>query len=298
MMPDRKLLLFGGYGQVGTEIRKRATTFGWSVVAPSQAEADITKSDDTRRFIVSCNPDAVVNAAAYTAVDKAESDSDRAYSVNAHGAYAVSLGCSELGVPLIHFSTDYVYSGTGSHPLSEDSLVDPINEYGRSKLEGEELIQKVYPNLTTILRTSSVFGIGGHNFVKTMLKLFSEKGEMCVVSDQIMSPTWAGWDAEVVLRLLQQEKTNFGIFNCACAGAVSWHEFACAIRDASGKEYEPGKKTFIQAISASDYVTPARRPLYSALDCGKLETRIGVPMMSWKEGLAAFLEDFAKEETQ
>lgn len=286
----RTLLIFGGGGQIGTELLKRSSLFNWRVVAPDYRELDITDEGSVVSYIRNSRPSAVVNSAAYTAVDKAEQERQAAHAVNALGARYVARGCSLIGVPLIHFSTDYVYSGNGQVPLREDAEVDPQNYYGLSKLEGERFVQEEHGQKSIILRTSSVFGTGGHNFVKTMLRLFSEREELRVVADQIMTPTWAGWAAEVVYRILEQEFRP-AVFHCACAGALSWYDFACEIAARSKVECSPGRHTKIIAIPASEYPTPAVRPKYSALDCSQLESYLGCSMMPWIVGLEAFLRE-------
>jgi dTDP-4-dehydrorhamnose reductase len=287
---SRTLLVLGGGGQIGSEIIKRSSRNDWQVLAPDYRELDITREALVAAFIQTHNPSAVVNCAAYTAVDKAEQERERAYEVNALGARYVARGCSLLEVPLIHFSTDYVYPGKGHEPLREDAEVDPQNYYGFSKLEGERFVQEEHGQQSIILRTSSVFGSGGHNFVKTMLHLFSLREEVRVVADQIMTPTWAGWAAEVVYRILEQEFRP-ALLHCACAGALSWYDFSSEIAARSKVECSPGRHTKIIAIPASEYPTPAVRPMYSALDCSLLATYLGCGMMPWMLGLEAFLRE-------
>lgn len=287
---SRKLLIVGGGGQIGSELIKRSSLYNWRVLAPNCRELDITQKDSVLSFIRDNKPSAVINSAAYTAVDKAEQERQVAYEVNALGARHVAMGCSLIGVPLIHFSTDYVYPGTGHEPLREDAEVDPQNYYGLSKLEGERFVQEEHEQMSIILRTSSVFGSGGHNFIKTMLRLFSEREELRVVADQIMTPTWAGWAAEVVYRILEQEFRP-AIFHCACAGALSWYDFACEIAARSKVECSPGHHTKIVPIPASEYPTPAIRPMYSALDCSLLADYLGCTIMPWMVGLESFLRE-------
>lgn len=280
-----KILLFGGAGQLGSEFTFRARDLNFEVFSPAIGEVDITEETQVRYLASKIKPNVVLNFAAYTNVDKAESEQDLAFKINRDGAAFVAHAAKDVGARLIHVSTDYVFGGTGSVPLTETDPVGPINVYGRSKLAGEEEVMKVLPKHSLIVRTSSLHGQYGANFVHTMLSLFKDKKTVRVVSDQIMSPTWAGFLSEVILDLCRIPVS--GVIHCSCKGAISWYEFAQAI----AKKGFPGEAVEVVPIPVTELDRPAKRPLYSCFDLTKLESVIGRQAISWEQGLAFHLKD-------
>lgn len=284
-----KILLFGGSGQLGLEIQKRALDLAFEVLSPVQSEIDITEAQQVRFLLQRVRPDLVINSAAYTAVDKAETERDVAFAVNADGAAVVAEASREIGARCIYISTDYVFSGDGSRPLREDDPVQPKNVYGASKLAGEERVLSILGSQALVVRTSSLHGQHGENFVHTMLRLFRERPEVSIVADQYMSPTWAGWLAEVLLDLART--ATHGVVHASCGGGISWFEFAEEIWN-SVRIREPAiQKCLLKKISAADFSRPAQRPKYSVFDCSKLTQILGRSPIPWKEGLRGHLRD-------
>ena len=283
-----KILLFGGSGQLGYEIRPRAKALHIDLVAPITSEVDISDQQQVSRLIHDLKPDVIINAAAYTAVDLAESEPEKAFKVNAEGVRYIAEAAKDSGSRLIHISTDYVFDGSLGRPLKETDPVSPPNQYGASKLAGEQAALNAHPTNTLIVRTSSLHGAKGINFVHTMLKLFREKEEVSVVSDQVMSPTYAGWLAEVLLDLARLEVV--GIIHASCRGAISWYEFAKEIHMLATKSGEK-LKAQVKPISAAEFYRPAIRPSYSVFDCSKLTETLGRAPIDWKEGLKQHLKE-------
>lgn len=312
-----KILVFGGSGQLGHEIRYRALDLNFDVVAPVQSELDVSDARQVITLASQVKPDVVINCAAYTAVDKAEEEPELSFLINRDGAGHVAAAAQGAGAKLIHISTDYVFGlGTpgsskgnsrgNSHdeptegesvscvksetrPLTEEDPTGPLNVYGRSKLEGEVATMENTDGAATILRTSSLYGIKGPNFVDTMLKLFSEGKEVKVVSDIQMSPTWAGWLAEVVLDVCRIPSK--GIYHASNAGGVSWFKFAEAILDKSRGHLPQGAAASVVPVSHTEYPRPATRATYSVLDCSRLTDLIGRKPMTWEMGLDCYLQE-------
>jgi dTDP-4-dehydrorhamnose reductase len=288
-----KILLFGGSGQLGFELKKRARDLAFEVLSPVTAEVDVTEREQVQRLIAHVKPMVVVNCAAYTAVDKAEEDSERAFAVNRDGARFLAEGCAANAVRLIHISTDYVFDGLSGKPLSEDDVTNPLSVYGRSKLEGEKAITSVLGERGLILRTSSLHGQKGVNFVHTMLKLFQEKEVVKVVHDQWMSPTWAGWLAEAILDLARMECG--GIVHASCVGGVSWYEFAQGIHEIATRHFEGKRLARLEMTTAAELNRPAQRPTYSVFNLEKITRLLGRSPLPWTEGLRRHLQDLGIE---
>lgn len=286
-----RLLLWGASGQVGREISAR---IGPSTVLEEPPEnADISDAAVTASVTEQFSPDCVINCAAYTAVDKAEEERDRCFRVNADGAQHVAEAAQRAGARVVFVSTDYVFPGTARVPIPETADVDPINTYGASKAEGERRTLDLCHGEALVVRTSSVHGIYGHNFVHTMLRLFQEREELQVVEDQIMSPTWAGWLAEILLECAGRDES--GAVHASGDGQVSWFEFASAILAEAELEPEKQRVRRIHPVSTMQYPTPARRPPYSVLDCTRLEAMLGRKRLSWREGLQNHLADYRRQ---
>ncbi len=287
-----KILLFGGSGQLGYEIQQRAYDLNFELVSPVISEVDISDLDQVVYLSRKFRPEVIVNAAAYTAVDKAEEDRVPAFAVNRDGAAHTAEAAKVVGARLVHISTDYVFSGTGETPLTEESPVGPLNVYGASKLAGEEEVTRILGDRALILRTSSLHGQRGENFVHTMLKLLTERQVVRVVQDQIMSPTWAGWLAESILDLAKLG--TGGLFHASCAGAVSWYDFAAEIVALTEPRLPDGSVCRLEPTTLADFPRPAIRPRFSVLDCSKLTKVLGRRPLSWREGLRAHLRDIKR----
>jgi len=292
-----RILLIGKNGQIGWELEKRLTGLG-EIVAVGRDELDLSKPDRIRQTVQRTLPDMIVNAAAYTAVDKAETEPDRAMAVNGTAPGILAEEAKKIGSVLIHYSTDYVFDGektTGAY--LEDDSCNPQNVYGQTKLAGEQAVAKAgVPHI--ILRTSGVYGSRGKNFLRTILRLANEKKELRIVNDQVSSPTWCGAVAKATKRILLRfldhpslsEKINpvSGIYHLSCRGETSWYGFAKAILEDS-KHHLPSSELI--SIPTSEYPTPAKRPRYSVLSNEKIARTLGIEMPRWEEALKACLRD-------
>ncbi len=282
-----KILLFGGSGQLGYELKKRASDLAFDLVSPVTAELDITDREQVKFLVGSINPEVVINSAAYTAVDKAEEEVDRAFAVNRDGARNIAEACEIAKCRLIHISTDYVFDGMLGRPMREDDPVNAVSVYGSSKLEGEQAVRSILGEQALIARTQALYGQKGLNFVSTMLKLFPERDALKIVSDQFVSPTWAGWLAE---SLLDFARINCGgVVHASCSGAVSWFDFASEIMKLAGPHFAGTKLARLEQTTAEDLNRPARRPVYSAFDTSKITAMLGRSPIPWQEGLRKFL---------
>ncbi len=285
-----RVILFGSSGQVGTECKKLFSLKGWDVIALSRAEADFTVPSEVYNAVKHHQADIVVNACAYTAVDKAETEPELASLINTQSVASMGKACTELNIPTIHISTDYVFNGQSTHPYKEDDLVGPMGVYGQTKYAGEQSLQE-HNTQHIILRTSWVFSAQGNNFVKTMFRLAQSRDEISVVSDQIGCPTYAGDIAAVIaifIEKLQREKDfdQWGVYHCSNSGELSWFEFAQSIFVEGVKAGVLNKSMLVKAITTSQYPTPTARPAYSVLNSKKLETLLNKPMPDWQLGLS------------
>ncbi len=291
-----KILLTGINGQVGDALQSK---FGQhELVALSREQLDLSNADEIRRLVREIKPNLIINPAAYTAVDKAESEPELAFAINATAPQMLAEEAAKLGAAIIHFSTDYVYDGSKDNAYVETDAVNPVSVYGKSKLAGEEAIRMVgLPNL--ILRTSWVYGNYGKNFLKTILRLAGEREKLTIVGDQFGAPTSSESIADAVLKLIKHwqpaQENQSGIYHCTNVGKTSWHGFSCEII----KEYNtlagvPALKTNLEnvvAITTADYPTPAARPANSCLDNRKLKDIFGVELPSWQQGLQQVMQD-------
>ncbi|MBX7138598.1 MAG: dTDP-4-dehydrorhamnose reductase [Oligoflexia bacterium] len=284
-----KILLFGGTGQLGLEIKKRAEDLNFEVISPVISEVDITDGQQLSFLGRRVKPQLVINCAAYTDVDKAEAEPDLAFAINAAGSRNVALLCRELNCRLIHISTDFVFDGTQSAPINEQQPTNPISIYGKTKLEGEREILEQWAAASLIVRTSSLHGARGGNFVHTMLKLFAEREVVRVVNDRTMSATWAGWLAEAILDLGRLKAT--GIVHASCAGALTWFDFASAIKEQVQGKIPNVARLKLEAVSSEAFSLPAPRPKYSVFDCTHLTGLLGRSPISWREGLNSHLKE-------
>lgn len=276
------ILVFGKTGQVARELQRSVP----EAIFLDRQQADLTEPSQAACHIAEIKPDAVINAAAYTAVDRAEEEPILAHTVNADAVAAIALSCAGLGIPIVHISTDYVFSGSGTTPWTPDDPTDPIGAYGASKLAGEEALRESGAR-HVILRTSWVFSAHGNNFVKTMLRLGAERDRLNIVADQIGGPTPAAAIADACLTIAHRlaEGHNGGTYHLSGAPDVSWADFAREIFR------QAGLTPAVVDIPSSDYPTPARRPSNSRLDCSTLKAEFGITRPDWKAGLADVLKD-------
>jgi dTDP-4-dehydrorhamnose reductase len=276
------IFVIGRRGQVA-----RALARGAVVRVLGRPELDLENADSAREIVASANPSIVINAAAYTAVDKAEDDRDRAFAINATGAEAVALGAQDAGAAIIHVSTDYVFSGDNASPYLETDATGPTGVYGASKLEGEQRVLAANPD-AILVRTAWVFDAQGANFVRTMLRLAKTRNQIDVVADQRGCPTSAS-DLAAALLTIAQSPTTPGVFHCAGAGEATWAEFAREIFAQS--KARGGPHAEVRPIAASEYPTRARRPANSRLSCDKLVAAYGVRMRPWRDALSACMDE-------
>jgi len=285
-----KLLVTGSRGQVGTELVRQAQVLGWTVKAVDRDDLDITDREAVNRVIASFSPDAVTNAAAYTAVDQAEQDHAAAFAVNRDGPENLAVACADSDIPLIHYSTDYVFDGGNRDAYAESVPVAPLGVYGESKFAGEQAVRECCLKYF-ILRTSWVFSAHGNNFVKTMLRLAGERETLGVVADQFGKPTSAAEIARQTLAMLPVAEGNWGTYHLAQPDDTSWYGFAEAIFAEAEKQGALLKLETVNAIRTEDYPTPARRPANSVLCCNKLESVFGVSILPWRQSLADVIRE-------
>jgi dTDP-4-dehydrorhamnose reductase len=279
-----RILIAGKNGQIGWELQRALGALG-EVTALGRAEMDLSKADAVRARIHEIKPDIIVNAAAYTAVDKAESEPDLAMAVNGVAPGVMAQEAKRLGALLVHYSTDYVFDGTKSSPYIEEDSPNPLSVYGKTKLAGEQAVAASGADYL-ILRTSWVYSTRGKNFVLTILRLAAERPELKVVGDQHGAPTWARDIAETTARVLDEPKERSGLFHLSASGATSWFGFATEILRISGQT------TPVRSIPSSEFPSPAARPANSVLDNTKFRTRFGFELPSWQSSLQHCLADY------
>lgn len=293
-----RLLLLGANGQVGHELRRSLQPLGEVVCATRSGRlddapcevADLADGDALFAMIQRVAPDVVVNAAAYTAVDRAEDESDLAFAVNATAPGVIARACASRGARLVHYSTDYVFDGRGTRPYREDDPIAPLGVYGASKAAGEAAVRASGVR-HLILRTAWVYGLHGHNFLRTMLRLGAERDVLRVVADQVGCPTPAWWIADVTARLLVQDVPGDATLHVVTDGTASWHAFATAIVNTAAAQGRLAVAPRVEPIRTSDYPTRAARPAYSVLDTTELRRRLGRDVPDWT---AALLDTFAR----
>ena len=298
-----KILLFGGNGQVGTELQRTLAPLGELVVATRDGTsagnvisvvADFNAPRSLPAVIDTVAPDIVVNAAAYTAVDRAEGDADAAFRVNAESPERIANACAARDAWLVHYSTDYVFDGSSTRPYGEDDPVAPLGVYGASKLAGERAIQASGAR-HLIFRTAWVYAAHGHNFLRTMLRLAAERDELRVVGDQVGAPTSAGLIAEVTAQVLAQAPVQPGLWHLVASGQASWHGFADAIVAGAFERGLLPRMPRVVPIATSEYPTPAKRPAYSVLDTTRLQRDFEIRPAAWQDDLGSVLDRIADE---
>lgn len=288
-----RVLVSGARGQVGHELLRLAPQ-GFQVQGLGSAELDIGNAAQVAAVVERLQPELIINAAAYTAVDKAESEPERAWAVNRDGVRNLAVVAERLGIPVLHISTDYVFAGDAGSSYREDDPTGPTGVYGASKLAGEAVLAANCCR-HVILRTSWVFGAHGNNFVKTMLRLGREREKLGVVADQRGCPTSAASIASTLWSLARQFQTQgslqWGTYHFSNAPACSWHEFALAIFEQGLEAGLLAKLPSVDAIATKDYPTPASRPAWSVLDCSKMKAVYGVDQPDWRDELSAVLAE-------
>lgn len=284
----KKVLLIGAKGQVGQELQVTLPQLG-EVISIGREELDLTNSEKIGQLIREIHPDYLVNAAAYTAVDKAETEPDLAYSINATAPKIMAEAAEKIKAKFLHISTDYVFDGRKNTPYLETDLTNPLGVYGQSKLRGEEEIKTVNSQ-AIILRTAWVYGsYGKSNFVKTMLRLGKEREELKVVVDQVGSPTWAKDIATAITQLLINADNPPGIYNFTNSGVASWFDLTKAIFEEAKISGIPLKIQRVIPITTAEYPTPAVRPAYSVLSGQKISQQLGYIPPYWRDSLKAML---------
>jgi dTDP-4-dehydrorhamnose reductase len=283
MLIKQCILVTGKNGQLGSELQAIASLHPqYDFIFTDRETLDITNRDEVDDFFSKKLPQFCINAAAYTAVDKAETERDLAVKVNAEAVGYLALACKKYSAKFIHISTDYVFDGTASKPYKEEDEMNPVNFYGLTKLMGEELAFTNHPG-SIVIRTSWVYSSYGSNFVKTMLRLISEKSAINVVNDQYGSPTYARDLADAILAIIKSSTTSIlapgGIYHFSNSGAISWFDFASAIKEISASSCS------VSPIPTSSYPTPAKRPTYSVFDKTKISTSYGIEIKDWKKSL-------------
>jgi dTDP-4-dehydrorhamnose reductase len=289
---NKSILLIGSNGQLGRELQQ-ILSFNKNLIAVARPTIDLTQPDTLRSVIRNKQPQIIINTAAYTAVDKAESEPELAKSINEIALEIIAEETEKLKAFLIHISTDYVFDGSNSCPYQETDATNPISVYGKTKLGGEKAIQKISAH-HFILRTAWVYGtFGKSNFVKTMLRLAEQKEEIRVVADQIGSPTWAQDIAKAIAEIIPQLSPEMaGTYHYTNSGVASWYDFAIAIFEESQHLGLSSKVQRVIPITTPEYPTAARRPSYSVLSCAKIRPFLGNHPPHWRQSLRKMLKEF------
>lgn len=288
-----RILLLGGNGQVGTELQRSLAPLGDTLVGTRDGRlaygracevADLDRPQELEGLVARIAPDVVVNAAAYTQVDKAESERDAAFRANAEAPAALAAACQRRDALLVHYSTDYVFDGRGTRPYREDDPVTPLGVYGESKLAGERAIRDSGAR-HHIFRTAWVYADHGRNFLRTMLRLAGERDELRVVADQHGTPTPAGLIADVTARVLATTPGASGLWHLTPEGQTTWHGFAEAIVERAHAVGLVANRPRVTPITTTEFPTPAARPAYSVLDCAALQRDFGIALPHWRDAL-------------
>ncbi|NUS39501.1 MAG: dTDP-4-dehydrorhamnose reductase [Lysobacter sp.] len=301
-MARARILLLGADGQLGTELRRSLSPLGGIVPATLAGtldgqpceRADFADPGSLPALVERVAPDIVVNAAAHTAVDRAESERDLAWRINADAPGALADACARRGAWLVHYSTDYVFDGNGTRPYREDDPPAPPGVYGASKLAGEDAVRASGAR-HMIFRTAWVYAAHSHNFLRTMLRVGAERDVLRVVADQVGTPTPAALIADVTAHALQHPPAGSGTWHLTPTGQTSWHGFAEAIFAGAVERGLLPRAPKVEPITTADYPTPAARPAYSVLDTRRLRADFGVALPSWQDGLGRVLDQLARD---
>jgi len=296
-----RILLLGANGQVGTELRRSLAPLGDIVAATrsgqldgrSCEQANFDEPSHLASLVERVRPDVMVNAAAYTAVDRAEQERDAAWRINAEAPGVLADACARRDIWLVHYSTDYVFDGSGTRPYREDDPPAPRSVYGASKLAGEDAVRSSGAK-HLIFRTAWVYAAHSHNFLRTMLRLGSERDVLRVVVDQIGTPTPAALIANVTARALQRPTPKSGLWHLTATGQTSWHGFAEAIFAGAVERDLLPRAPKVEPITTADYPTPAARPAYSVLDTSRLCETFGISLPAWQDGMGGVLDELSE----
>jgi dTDP-4-dehydrorhamnose reductase len=285
---DITILVTGANGQLGSELKVIATYEPYQFIFTDVAELNLTKGEEVNSFFNTHKIDYCINCAAYTAVDKAEKDIAAARAINVEAVQNLAEACTINHTTLFHISTDFVFRGNASAPIAEDMKPDPISVYGFTKLEGENIALKTNPK-TVIIRTSWLYSSFGSNFVKTMIRLGRERGELGVVFDQIGSPTYAGDLAKAIVSIIQSADIvdldeNYGVYHYSNEGVASWYDFAKAIFEMKSMN------VVVKPLKTEEYPTPAKRPHYTVMDKSKIKNTFRIKLPYWRDSLKLCLE--------
>ena len=284
-----KILITGAYGQLGNELKVLSKNYpNWEFIFTDVDSLDITDEDQVKGYFANNNFKLVINCAAYTAVDKAESDFETAQNVNARAPKLLAKYSKAVGAKFIHVSTDYVFAGDAHLPYQETDAVAPNGAYGKTKLEGEQNCQAENPE-TVIIRTAWLYSTFGNNFVKTMLRLGKERGELGVVFDQVGSPTNAADLAAAILKVAESEEFVPGIYHYSNEGVASWYDFALAIFELSGVNCK------VKPVLSENFPTPAKRPAYSVLNKAKIKGTYNLEVPYWRDSLKICIKHLERE---
>ncbi len=283
-----KVLITGSRGQVGAALVRSVPPHA-RLTALAHGELDIGEEAQVLAAVNDLRPDVVINAAAYTAVDRAESEPERAHAVNECGPRALAKAAAQVGAHFIHLSTDYVFDGNAAQPWSPEARTNPLSAYGRSKLAGEQAVLATLPQRAVVLRTAWVYSPGGQNFLNTMLRLMRERRSVRVVADQIGTPTSAASIAAAVWRIAARSEMH-GVHHWTDAGVASWYDFAVAIAEEGASRGLLSGEITVQPIKTAEYPTPAPRPRFSVLDCSRTIALLGLAPQHWRANLRDALE--------
>lgn len=284
-----KILITGASGQMGTALQSSPFAKQFNLIPLSHDFLDITQADSILTAIDVYAPDIIINTAAYTTVDKAESEPEKCKLINDNGAKQLAIACKKNNIPLIHLSTDYVFDGNASTPYKETDKVNPISVYGKTKLAGEKAIQ-ANCDKHIILRVSGIFSASGQNFLNTILRLANERTELGIIVDQQTCPTPANAIADTLYTLCNQ-LSAWGIYHYCSHPAISWYDFATAIIEET-KKHRSVKVKSINALKTHEYQTAAKRPPYSVLDCSKIKQTFGIEQPDWHQALTHYLKGY------
>lgn len=283
-----KILLTGATGQLGNELQDTLPD-GFNLTALNRTQCDISDRASIQQNIQKYAPDLIINAAAYTAVDKAEQEQTQAYAINHLGIENIAITAAEANIKIIHISTDFVFDGQNNRPYQPTDKTNPQSVYGASKLAGDTSLLEHLPDNHILIRTSWVYSKYGHNFVKTMLNLMQVKNQLGIVADQIGSPTWANGLARTIWAFAKSPEAQ-GIYHWSDSGVASWYDFAVAIQREGLNSGLLKQAIPINPITTEDYPTPATRPAFSVLDCSKTRTTLGIDSMHWQTALQTMIK--------
>jgi dTDP-4-dehydrorhamnose reductase len=283
-----KVVITGKGGQLAWELDQLAPQ-EHEVISVGINELDITNESLVSEFITKTKPDLVINAAAYTAVDKAEEDTETAYAVNEFGVKYLASACKQVNARILHVSTDFVFDGTSTTPYQTDSKPNPINVYGASKLAGDIALQEILPEASVIVRTAWVYSLNGNNFVKSMLRLMQEKPQLGIIYDQVGTPTWAQGLAQWLWAVAEKPEVT-GTYHWTDAGIASWYDFAISIQELGIEKGLLKEVIPVLPIPTSAYPTPAKRPAFSVIDKSSAEDVSGIKTSHWRKQLSAMMD--------